>query len=98
MVGEPTEAPESEQDDGEEGPIVLPAGAACKKCHYSDTIRIQGEIKTVLICRRHPPAPVFMPSPQGGVLTSSPPQVPPDYVCFEYDAKMAPALIPTGLG
>jgi hypothetical protein len=29
---------------------------------------------------------------------SSPPQVPDDYVCFEYDAKEAPAIIPTGLG
>jgi hypothetical protein len=57
-----------------------------------------GQIQAVLICRRFPPAPVFMPNPQGGVLTSSPPQVPADYVCFEYDAKELPALIPTGLG
>ena len=29
---------------------------------------------------------------------SSPPQVPDDYVCFEFDAREAPAVIPTGLG
>jgi hypothetical protein len=29
---------------------------------------------------------------------SSPPQVPDDYVCFEYDEREAPEIIPTGLG
>lgn len=56
------------------------------------------EIKTVRICRRFPPAPVFMATPQGGMLTSSPPQVPDDYVCFEYDEREGSAVIPTGLG
>lgn len=94
---DPTESPE-ETEAPDEGAIQLPAGASCKGCHYSDHIRMPGNIQTVRICRRFPPAPVFMQTPQGGVLTSSPPQVPDDYVCFEYDAKEAPALIPTGLG
>ena len=97
---EPPDVPErpDDLDDGEEGPIILPPGAACKSCHYSDVIRIGAEVRTVRTCRRFPPAPVFMPNAQGGVLTSSPPQVPDDYVCFEYDEKEGPALIPTGLG
>lgn len=82
----------------DEGAIILPAGAACKGCHYSDLIRMGNDIKTVRICRRFPPGPVFMPNAQGGVLISSPPQVPDDYVCFEFDAKEGPAVIPTGLG
>jgi hypothetical protein len=96
--GPPPETGEDFPDDGDEGPIVLPFGASCKKCAYSDTIRIQGNIQSVRICRRHPPSAYFIPTPQGGSVMSSPPQVPDDYVCFEYDEREAPEIIPTGLG
>lgn len=98
------EEPDRGSDDGAEGdspddgPILLPPGASCKGCHYSDVIRISGSIQSVRICRRFPPNAVFMPNVQGGVLSSQPSQVPDDYVCFEYDARELPALIPTGLG
>lgn len=115
----PPEAPEPPEDLAEEsdGPIILPPGAACKTCHYSDVIRIQGNIQSARICRRFPPSSYFVPSPPPppgraiitggnaapqaaamGSLMSSPPQVPDDYVCYEYDEREAPALIPTGLG
>lgn len=93
------EANEDFAEDGpDEGPILLPPGAACKTCHYSELIRMEGQIQSVRICRRSPPGVVFMPNAQGGILTASPPQVPDDYVCFEYDERVAPAVIPTGLG
>lgn len=97
MSGAETKAPE---DDGpDEGPIILPADAACKNCHYSAMIRIDPKaISPTRICRRFPPGPYFMVNPQGGFLMSSPPIVPDDYACFEYDARETPALIPTGLG
>ncbi len=81
----------------DEGAIHLPPGACCKDCHYSDLIRMKGQIHTLRICRRFPPSSIFMPNAQGGVLTSQPSQVPDDYVCFEYDAR-EPVLIPTTLG
>lgn len=106
-------APDLEESDG---PIILPPGASCKTCHYSDVIRIQGNIQSARICRRFPPSSYFVPAPPPppgraiitgnaapqaqamGSLMSSPPQVPDDYVCYEYDEREAPALIPTGLG
>ena len=94
-VPDPATRPDGDEP---EGAIILPPGASCKGCHYSDLIRIQGNIQSVRICRRHPPGPYYMATPQGGVVMSSPPQVPDDYVCFEYDARETPALIPTGLG
>lgn len=86
-------------DEEDDGPIVLPPGAACKGCAYSDVIRVQGNIQSVRICRRMPPSAYFiMDGRGGGAVMSSPPQVPDDFVCFEYDEKVTPNLIPTGLG
>lgn len=90
-------AAEPENEDGpDEGPILLPAGATCKNCHYSELIRLQGNIQSVRVCKRHPPSAYFVPTPQGGAIMSSPPQVPDDYVCFEYD-KREPVLTPVAL-
>lgn len=89
------------ENDGpsDEGPIILPADACCKNCHYSVVIRMDPKaIHGTRICRRYPPGPYFIPNNQGGMLVSSPPPVPDDYACFEYDAKETPAIIPTGLG
>ena len=96
-MGAPAEGAPNADDMGE-GPIILPPGAACKNCAYSDLIRIQGSIQSSRICRRNPPSAYYVPNQQGGMLLSSPPPVPDDYACYEYDAKTAPAIIPTGLG
>lgn len=73
----------------------------CGDCVYSEKIRMQNTIETQRVCRRFPPTVVGVPVPtdQGGAwsLSSVFPTVADDSYCYEFEARDAPEIEPTGL-
>lgn len=92
---------ESPPDDLEDGPIILEPGDCCAKCHYSKLVQLQNQIRRVRICQRFPPIPLMVPvqGPNGVAmtLTTQNPLVDDSHVCFEFDERENPEVIPTGL-
>lgn len=97
------EVAEHEDDGAEDGPIVLPEGAACGTCYYSRLVQVAPNvIQRARVCKRMPPTPVLVPMPgQDGRpvlnITAQSPVVQDKDVCYEWDLAEV-ALIPTGLG
>ena len=102
----PSEDETEEVDfEPEAGPIMLPHGASCATCAYSDLAQPNPQVlQRVRLCRRHPPVPVLVQQQtaqgvQGSFLTVFP-TVADTMVCFEFDENPTAlnGVIPTGLG
>jgi len=102
-MGEPNEG--ALVDDGamEDGPIDLPANAACGRCIYSRLVEVPGQLVRVRICKRFPPVPVLIPSQGPGGrpvlnITVQAPAVADTDFCYEFDESDTASLVPTSLG
>lgn len=61
----------------------------CETCKHVELQEMGADLKRPLICKRMPPIPVIMPTPQGVALTTMFPQVVKEMSCSEHAVDIA---------